>query len=221
MDFLRRGQKTFKPRKSIPEGSHRYDLAQCASSATLGSGADLREAVKLPEGEDINEWVAVHVVDFFNQISMLYGTITEYCTPQRCPVMSAGPKYEYHWADGQTVKKPIKCSAPQYIDYLMTWVQLQLDDEVMFPSKIGVPFPKNFMSNARMILKRLFRVYAHIYHAHFQDVRSLEVEPHLNTSLKHFTFFIQEFSLVEKKELVPLQELIDKLTSKSVKHSNG
>jgi hypothetical protein len=32
-------------------------------------------------------------VDFFNQINMLYGTITEFCTPQECPVMSAGPKY--------------------------------------------------------------------------------------------------------------------------------
>lgn len=56
--------------------------------------------------------------------------------------MSAGPKYEYHWADGQTVKKPIKCSAPKYIDYLMTWVQEQLDDENLFPSKIG-EFPKD------------------------------------------------------------------------------
>lgn len=68
---------------------------------------------------------------------MLYGTITEFCTEESCPIMSAGPKYEYHWADGQTVKKPIKCSAPKYIDYLMTWVQDQLDDENLFPSKIG------------------------------------------------------------------------------------
>ena len=49
----------------------------------------------------------------------------------------SGPKYEYHWADGQTVKRPIKCSAPKYIDYLMTWAQDQLDDESLFPSKIG------------------------------------------------------------------------------------
>ena len=79
----------------------------------------------------------VTAVDFFNQTNMLYGTITEFCTEQSCPVMSAGPKYEYHWADGHTIKKPIKCSAPKYIDYLMTWVQDQLDDETLFPSKIG------------------------------------------------------------------------------------
>lgn len=35
------------------------------------------------------------------------------------------------------MKKPIKLSAPEYVDYLMTWVQKQLDDESVFPSKIG------------------------------------------------------------------------------------
>jgi MOB kinase activator 1 len=76
---------------------------------------------------------------------MLYGTLTEFCTPETCPVMSAGPKYEYHWADGVRVKKPIKCCAPEYIDFMMTWVQEQLDSEDVYPSKMGVPFPKNFM----------------------------------------------------------------------------
>lgn len=52
-------------------------------------------------------------------------------------VIRATCRYEYHWADGTNIKKPIKCSAPKYIDYLMTWVQDQLDDETLFPSKIG------------------------------------------------------------------------------------
>ena len=78
---------------------------------------------------------------------------------------------QYHWADGNQVKKPIKCSAPKYIDFLMTWVQDQLDDEALFPSKIGVPFPNNFLTNAKTILKRLFRVYAHVYHQHFKVLK--------------------------------------------------
>lgn len=205
-----RSNKTFKPKKNIPEGTHQYDLMKHAA-ATLGSG-NLRLAVMLPEGEDLNEWVAVNTVDFFNQINMLYGTITEFCTEENCAVMSAGPKYEYHWADGHTVKKPIKCSAPKYIDYLMTWVQDQLDDEQLFPSKIGVPFPKSFLSSAKTILKRLFRVYAHIYHQHFSEVVQLGEEAHLNTSFKHFIFFVQEFSLIDKRELAPLQDLIERLT---------
>ncbi|KAJ8318552.1 hypothetical protein KUTeg_003643 [Tegillarca granosa] len=97
-----RNNKTFKPKKNIPEGTHQYDLMKHAA-VTLGSG-NLRLAVMLPEGEDLNEWVAVNTVDFFNQINMLYGTITEFCTEETCPVMSAGPKYEYHlgrWTDCQ------------------------------------------------------------------------------------------------------------------------
>jgi MOB kinase activator 1 len=35
--------------------------------STLISG-NLRLAVMLPEGEDLNEWVAVNTVDFFNQV---------------------------------------------------------------------------------------------------------------------------------------------------------
>jgi len=219
LNFGSRSSKTFKPKKNIPEGSHQHDLMKHAA-ATLGSG-NLRLAVMLPEGEDLNEWVAVNTVDFFNQINMLYGTITDFCTEENCPIMSAGPKYEYHWADGRSVKKPIKCSAPKYIDFLMTWVQDQLDDESLFPSKIGVPFPKDFMLIAKTILKRLFRVYAHIYHQHFREVVSLGEEAHLNTSFKHFIYFVQEFELIEKKELAPLQELIDRLTSMGSNGNSG
>jgi len=210
--FSSKNAKTFKPKKNIAEGTNQYNLKKYVDD-TLGSG-NLRLAVKLPEGEDLNEWVAVNTVDFFNQINMLYGTITEFCTLETCPLMSAGPKYEYHWADGASVKKPIKCSAPEYIDFLMTWVQTQLDDEALFPSRIGVPFPKNFLTVVKTILKRLFRVYAHIYHSHFNRVGDLGEEPHLNTSFKHFIYFVQEFNLVDAKELAPMQELIDRLLEK-------
>jgi MOB kinase activator 1 len=45
-------------------------------------------------------------------------------------------------------------------------------------------------------------------------VVQLGAEPHLNTCFKHFVYFIEEFGLVEKKELAPLQELIESLMAK-------
>ena len=36
---------------------------------------------------------SLSAVDFFNQINMLYGTITEFCSETSCSVMSAGPRY--------------------------------------------------------------------------------------------------------------------------------
>ncbi|KAJ3670243.1 hypothetical protein LUZ60_010567 [Juncus effusus] len=178
--------------------------------ATLGSG-NLREAVRLPIGEDLNEWLAVNTVDFFNQVNMLYGTLMEFCTPATCPTMSAGPKFEYRWADGVQIKKPIEVSAPKYVEYLMDWIEAQLDDESIFPQRLGAPFPPNFRDVVKTIFKRLFRVYAHIYHSHFQKIVSLKEEAHLNTCFKHFTFFTWEFRLIDKAELAPLNDLIESI----------
>lgn len=46
--------------------------------------------MRLPQGEDLNEWLACNTVDFFNEISLLYGTCQQFCTPETCPVMNAG-----------------------------------------------------------------------------------------------------------------------------------
>ena len=147
------------------------------AEATLGSG-NLKLAVLLPEGEDVNEWVACNAVDFYNQINMLYGTIQEVCTKEQCPVMNAGKKVEYYWADNSK-SRSLRLSAPEYCDKLFNWIQEQLDNENIFPSKIGEPFPKNFANVAKTIFRRLFRVYAHIYHSHFQTVLDLNEEQHL------------------------------------------
>lgn len=79
-----------------------------------------------------------------------------------------------------------------------------------------MPFPKNFIVVSKTILKRLFRVYAHIYYNHFKQIINLGEEAHLNTSFKHFVYFVQEFSLVDRRELAPLQDLIDKLITRDV-----
>lgn len=47
-------------------------------------------------------------------------------------------RFEYRWADGVQIKKPIEVSAPKYVEYLMDWIALQLDDETMFPQKLGI-----------------------------------------------------------------------------------
>src|SRR5882762_10139932 len=107
---------------------------------------------------------------------MLYGTVTEFCTPQEVGVKclqksqlvdgfmpnsvrlcllvhgqfivsslysihrtNPGHSYEYLWEDGVKFKRPTKLPAPEYVDALMNWAQNLLDDENVFPNKIG-PF---------------------------------------------------------------------------------
>ncbi len=67
----------------------------------------------------------------------------------------------------------------------------QMDNPRIFPQQYGEPFPPDFQAVVRTVFKRLFRVYAHLYHSHFRHVCSLGEEAHLNTCFKHFVSFTQ------------------------------
>jgi MOB kinase activator 1 len=54
-------------------------------------------------------------------------------------------RYEYLWADGKKIKKPIQVSAEEYANYLMTWVQGIFQDETVFPVNDGMSY--NITSN--------------------------------------------------------------------------
>eukprot|EP00117_Sycon_ciliatum_P043799 scpid94957/ scgid31666/ MOB kinase activator 3A; MOB-LAK; Mob1 homolog 2A; Mps one binder kinase activator-like 2A len=206
--------KTFRPKKKFEPGTLRHDLHKKAK-ASLHAGLDLKQSVDLPPGEDPSDWIAVHVVDFFNRINLIYGTVCEFCTESTCPVMSGGPKYEYMWADGDKFKKPTKLPAPRYIHFLMEWIERQINDTDLFPIEVGTPFPKNFLPTSKKILTRLFRVFVHVYIHHFDKLQMIGAEAHINTCFKHFVYFTRRFKLVDEKELEPLRDLIDQLCPNS------
>jgi hypothetical protein len=59
-----RTRNQFRPRVTGKSGNSGYQLRQYAE-ATLGGGS-LRKVVKLPEGEDENEWLAVNSEQVLN-----------------------------------------------------------------------------------------------------------------------------------------------------------
>ncbi|XP_016375005.1 MOB kinase activator 2-like isoform X3 [Sinocyclocheilus rhinocerous] len=50
---------------------------------------DLKELVVLPREIDLNEWLACSTTTFFNLINLQYSTISEFCTGDTCPAMTA------------------------------------------------------------------------------------------------------------------------------------
>ncbi len=42
------------------------------------------------------------------------------------PAADACVQYEYLWADGVKYKKPVRLSAPEYIDKLFDWIEAQV-----------------------------------------------------------------------------------------------
>eukprot|EP00817_Percolomonadidae_sp_ATCC50343_P004228 CAMPEP_0117420606 /NCGR_PEP_ID=MMETSP0758-20121206/1902_1 /TAXON_ID=63605 /ORGANISM="Percolomonas cosmopolitus, Strain AE-1 (ATCC 50343)" /LENGTH=210 /DNA_ID=CAMNT_0005202307 /DNA_START=38 /DNA_END=670 /DNA_ORIENTATION=+ len=170
--------------------------------ATLGSG-DLNEAVKTPVDIEEEEWLAVNTIDFFKTTNMLYGSISEFCTDETCPCMNAGD-IVYFWVDPPKIKKPVKVTAPQYINNLMNSIEDKINDTSLFPEDDREKFPKKFHKEVKNIFRRMFRVYAHIYTTHFEEVQKLGEEAHLNTAFKHYSLFCIEFNFLSKEEFEPI-----------------
>ena len=106
---------------------------------------------------------------------------------------------QYLWVDEKGKKS--RLSAPQYIDYIMTYVQKTINDEATFPTKHGNDFPTGFDTQIRKIFRLLFHVLAHIYHCHFKEIVLLQLHAHLNAVFVHFVVFSLKFQIVEEKEL--------------------
>ena len=89
--------------------------------------------------------------------------------------MAAGPHYSYYWTDfyGSSpvqvgfyaAERNRQMSAREYILTLFQSIADVFNNPPFNQCSQGV-FPDNFMSMCRAIFKKLFRVYAHVYHHH-------------------------------------------------------
>ncbi|KAH6903437.1 Mob1/phocein [Coprinopsis sp. MPI-PUGE-AT-0042] len=134
---------------------------------------NFKTIVMLPKYVDIMEWVAVNIFDFYTNLNEFYGVISECC-----------PTLSYTWINQD--RKSVHLPAPTYIDYVMTWGKISLQT---FPSTI------------KHVYRQLLRVFAHIYHAHFQHLLHVRSEPHFNSLLAHFWAFGKEYDLLEIKDV--------------------
>jgi len=203
-------QQTFKPLKN--HKSPKQEAIHENTKKTLGSG-NMREVVRLPPGEDRNEWLAANTVDFFNEISLIWGIVMDTSPPNEQPGRGFPPGFEYRWADPVT-KVVRRCSAIEYVENVMTWIEDQMNNDQIFPSTADIPFPRGYESVVKQIFTRIFRIFAIIYTNHFSRLEELGAQAHLNTAFKHFMFFVWEFDLVASKELGAIQIIVQELRIK-------
>lgn len=163
--------------------------------------------VQLPKYVDQNEWIAQNIFELYNNLNQFYGVIADSIKPELFPTMNAGPNTDYLWVDSNG--KNVQLPANQYIEYVLSWISNKINDQVLFPTKSGVPFPANFQKVVKNIVRQMFRIFAHMYYNHFDKILNLSLEAHWNSFFAHFISFIKEFDLIDETELEPLSQLID------------
>jgi MOB kinase activator 1 len=183
---------------------------------TLGSEFDF----VLPQDLELNEWFSMNAMDFHNELQLLTGLVADSWAEQKRG--EGFPKgFEYRWSDGKTIKTPIRCCTGEYVDFVMQWVEEELENEDLFPQGGRGRYPADFRASMGRILTRLFRVYVLLYTCHLQTLETLGAAQHLNTCFKHFTFFCFEFDAVSKIEFKALKGPVSqmKVTYTRVDHA--
>jgi MOB kinase activator 1 len=110
---------------------------------------------------------------------------------------------------------------------LFSWMIQRISDRTLFPipeanpgsrdfasnreSDPDVPmdhFPSDFREVVSNMLRRLFRVFAHMYWSHYRRIEAIGLKEELDSRFIHLVLFLLEFNLIESRELRPLHGLI-------------
>merc|ERR1712228_93542 len=168
-------------------------------------------------GIDMNEWLAVHIVQFFNELSLFCAIIRSdnvICNEESCPKMSlSSDHFEYLWHSKEFIQ-PISVSAPKYIDFLLEWIDEIINSQFPTTKKEKnneYKFALDFKSLICKICRRIVRVFGHFYFAHYQQIIDLQLALYFNTSFQYFLYFIKEHKLVKDKELYPMRKIVRNL----------
>mmetsp|Transcript_108537 Transcript_108537/g.212682 ORF Transcript_108537/g.212682 Transcript_108537/m.212682 type:complete len:252 (-) Transcript_108537:127-882(-) len=212
-------KETFKALSVHAPGSKREQYSNFTLK-TLGSG-DITGAVKLPAGEDFHEWIAANTVDFYNELNLIWGIICDIGVPPVEAGAGFPPGFQYFRHTSTPTASSMfratastSCSGPEYVEYVMNFVDKEINNHNLFPTNSSTPFPKTFMQSIKVIFTRMFRIFAIVYHHHYEALHELGAVSHLNTSFKHFIFFIWEYDLVSDAEQEALQDIIKEIRAR-------
>jgi MOB kinase activator 1 len=199
-------------------GTLRLQKTMRESMQVTPCAGDLRLLVRLPAHADANEWIALNTIHFYRASRMIYDSYKCLCTPQSCPSMSAGA-VEYLWRDNGQYQCPTRLPASSYMSHALAEALAMIDDQSIFPIHEDQNFPPHFVQCVREMYKRLFRLFAHLYYVHYEQIKQMGSNRHLNSSFKHFILFALEFDLLSSATIAPLQQFIDHIMASNPAHA--
>lgn len=167
---------------------------------------DYLDMVQVPDGLGSNEWIAMHTLGLFHNINHQYGALSELCTSESCRTMTGPGGVVFHWQDDRG--KRIHCSAPQYCDSAMTYCQQRVTNTDIFPTKYDQEFPANFLDEVKTIMGYLWSVVCHIYHRHWIQCKSLNINQQLTMIFLHLYHLCNTHHLLTNDLLIYLHPLL-------------
>lgn len=176
---------------------------------------DYKKIMEKPANCSAEDWQIINLVEFLHRMELLYTSCSLFCTTDTCPMFNAGPQYKYFWEDTDSTNT-IQVSAPEYFSNLKRYIKRCLQDPNIIPTESWVVMSKEQRDVLKTCYRRLFRILAHLYICHFENISSIKkpnIVEIMNTILAHYSHFAIENNLIEYKDvemLAPVFKAINK-----------
>eukprot|EP01087_Luapelamoeba_hula_P002254 TRINITY_DN1194_c1_g1_i2.p1 TRINITY_DN1194_c1_g1~~TRINITY_DN1194_c1_g1_i2.p1 ORF type:complete len:362 (-),score=64.37 TRINITY_DN1194_c1_g1_i2:49-1134(-) len=178
------------------------------NSPTTGEPRSPRDIFDIPMGMSKAEWLRINTEGVFLFFHTLYeGLLRHKCTTETCPDMSAGPQYQFLWAEGPYRESPAVLPAKQYIDLLVKWAKERIAP--FGPYDAQAPVSKDFQSACEQIWSRTLRIVMHIYWSHWEIVGEEGAVGLVNGNTKHYITFALKYKLLTNFEsIAPISNVL-------------
>lgn len=176
-----------------------------------------------PQNTSKCDWIIINLVNFLQRIELLYSSCSLFCTSDTCPIFNAGPKYCYFWLDDSS--GPLQVSAPEYVDSLKRYIKRNLKNQTLFPKHLKDKFSSKALHIVQASYRRLFRILAHLYVCHNDDLTKLYDEninffEIMNTILTHYTNFALLYHICQPDDFAVFEPIFNKINSHHNENSN-
>lgn len=170
--------------------------------ATLGTER-MRKAIQPPLNTDENKWILAKTIGVVDDTWNLFASFNVKC---ECQKMAAGPRVCYAWESDSGEMERV--TAQEYKQLALRYARAKLLKARDAPMYHCDQHAEEFRADMVKLYKRLFRVFAHQYLHHFEEVRASGSEATLNFCFKHLLYVALEFHLLSDTDMLPLKDLI-------------
>lgn len=162
-------------------------------------------AIQLPAGIRLESWIAAQVLGIMCDLHLLDGLLKVICT---CHVLGTS-QFAWFWQDDNT-ETVEQISAKDYCYRLLGYARDLYETRVPLDIELGQDYPETFMDDMKRLVKRAFRIYAHILQQHMDIIKEQQIDEHLKVCFKRLVYVALEFQLISDKDSEALSPLVRK-----------
>lgn len=170
------------------------------------------------EAFEVYDWWAESIVDFLNEVQMMYVSTTSNNVEWTGLLKEADLDISKGYPEETTffwkltpTSEPEIFKVDKYVNHLLDWNQQQIENPLIFPATEEDDFSPDFPRHMQKMFRRMFRIFQIIY---ANDCLRKNINQDSKYILKHFCYFGWKWDLLTEKDTRFMSKYTDSIREK-------